>query len=270
MKIRYVVVLVMICFFIQEAEAQKGYELGGWIGTSFYYGDLNNRLAIQKPGIAGGLNYRRNFNTRISFMGSMSYGRIAADDADSPNNFEQNRNLSFASTLFDLSGVMEFNFFDYIHGSTDEYYTPYIFGGLSAFRYNPTAELNGQRYNLRNFGTEGQFTGEEYGNFSGSVIIGGGWKWDITDDWSLNAHIRYHKVFTDYLDDVSRTYPDQGFLRDLRGDLASQLSDRSLVEGLGDAGRQRGNSKDNDAFFFVGISLMRYFGNLECPKISNQ
>jgi hypothetical protein len=267
---RFLIVFAFLVFLIDASFAQKGYEIGGWLGTSFYYGDLNNRLAINKPGLAGGLNYRRNFNTRISFMTSLSYGRVGADDADSPNNFEKNRNLSFSSSIIDLSGVLEFNFFDYVHGSTDEYYTPYIFGGISAFRYNPTAKLNGQKYNLRDFGTEGQLQGDEYGSFSGSLIVGGGWKWDISDDWSLNAHIRYYKIFTDYLDDVSNTYPDKNTLADIRGNVAVQLSDRSLIEGIGEAGRQRGNSKDNDAFFFVGISLMKYFGNLECPKISER
>lgn len=270
MRHRFLVVFGLFLFLYNNGFSQKGYELGGWLGTSFYYGDLNNRLAIQKPGLAGGLNYRRNFNTRISFMTSLSYGRVGGDDANSPNNYEQNRNLSFSSSIIDLSGVLEFNFFDYIHGSKDEYYTPYIFVGLSAFRYNPTAKLNDQKYNLRDFGTEGQLTGDEYGSFSGSLIVGGGWKWDLTDDWSLNAHIRYHKIFTDYLDDVSNTFPDKTSLRDLRGDIAVQLSDRSLIEGIGEAGRQRGNNKDNDAFFFVGISLMRYFGNLECPRISER
>jgi len=98
--------------FCLSANGQKGYELGGWLGTSFYYGDLNNRLSIHKPGLAGGLNARKNFNTRVSTMLSLSYGRIGGDDAASPNTFEQNRNLSFRSDIFDLSAMLEFNFFN--------------------------------------------------------------------------------------------------------------------------------------------------------------
>ena len=164
---------------------------------------------------------------------------------------------------------MEFNFFDYIHNSSENYFTPYIFGGLSAFRYSPKAELDGVTYNLRDFGTEGQPRGSEYGSFSGSLILGGGWKWDISDSYSLNVHIRYQKVFTDYLDDVSRTYPDFGELEATRGPTAVALSDRSLMDGIGVPGRQRGNSKDNDAIVTLGISIMKYFGKLECPRISD-
>lgn len=265
-----VLLCLIFCAGFSSISAQKGYELGGWLGTSFYYGDLNNRLSIHKPGPAGGLNVRRNFNTRTAAMVSLSYARIAADDASSPNTFERNRNLSFHSNVFDLSAVMEFNFFNYVHASSDEYFTPYIFGGASIFNYSPKAELNGITYNLRDFGTEGQPRGGEYGSFSASLVLGGGWKWDITDNYSLNIHIRYQKVFTDYLDDVSRTYPDFNELEDNRGLTAVALSDRSLMDGIGVPGRQRGNSKDNDAIVMVGISIMKYFGKLECPKISDQ
>ena len=265
---------ILVCLFLiigsTVSHAQKGYELGGWLGTSFYYGDLNNRLSVQKPGIAGGLNIRRNFNTRTATMVSLSYGRIAADDSSSPNTFERSRNLSFHSNIFDLSAVFEFNFFNYVHGSSDEYFTPYIFGGASVFNYSPKAELDGITYNLRDFGTEGQPRGGEYGSFSGSIVVGGGWKWDISDNYSLNVFIRYNKVFTDYLDDVSRTYPDFRELEDNRGATAVALSDRSLMDGIGVPERQRGNSKDNDAIVMVGISIMKYFRRLECPKISEQ
>ncbi len=249
---------------------QKGYEIGGWLGTSFYYGDLNNRVSIQKPGPAGGFNFRRNYNTRTSLMASLSYGRIAADDASSPNFFERNRNLSFASHIFDISGVFEFNFFPFIHGDKVDHNTPYIFGGLSVFHFNPTTVLDGQRYALRNLGTEGQLPGDEYGSFSGSLIVGGGWKLALNDKYSINLHFRFQKTFTDYLDDVSGTYPDRNLLLDVRGPIAVALSDRSLVDGIGIPGRQRGNSKDTDSFVFFGVSLMRYIGYLECPAISDR
>ncbi len=270
MKKNISITFYSICLFLFSfcIHAQKGWEVGGWLGTSVYYGDLNNRLSIQDPGLAGGLNVRRNYNTRTSTMLSLSYMRVGANDANSPNTFERNRNLSFHSSIIDLSAVFEFNFFDYIHNSSENYFTPYIFGGVSIFRYNPKAELNGTTYNLRDFGTEGQAVGDEYGSFSGSLIVGGGWKWDISEKYSLNVHIRYHKVFTDYLDDVSRTYPDFGELEDNRGPIAVALSDRSLMDGIGIPGRQRGNSKDNDAIVTLGISIMKYFGRLECPKIS--
>ena len=51
------------------------------------------------------------------------------------------------------------------------------------------------------------------------------------------------------------------------GEIQAQLADRSLVDGIGVAGRQRGNSRDNDTYFYR-FWVMRYFGDIECPRIS--
>ena len=86
---RLLLSLVLITVFFSSINAQKGWEIGGWLGTSFYFGDLNNRLSVTQPGIAGGLNARWNFNTRISLKNSLNFGTVGASDVDSPNNFEK-------------------------------------------------------------------------------------------------------------------------------------------------------------------------------------
>jgi Domain of unknown function (DUF6089) len=260
--------MVLLCTVSTQMSSQKGTEVGGWLGTSYYFGDLNTNLRIQKPGVAAGISFRRNFDTRISVKTSFNYGRVGADDASSNNNFERNRNLSFRSSLFDWSNVIEFNFFPYEHGNRLQNRTPYFFGGFNLVKFNPTAELNGQRYNLVDFGTEGQRAGDEYNLVTGGLIIGGGIKWDIDKDFSINVEISTRFLFTDYLDDVSTTYPDKSLLLASRGATAVDLSDRSLIDGLGEQGRQRGDSKGNDRYTFFGVSVMRYFGGIECPKIS--
>ncbi len=261
---RNFLIFLLFLAFCCNLNAQKGWEAGAWIGTAVYFGDLNNRLDVTNPGIAGGLIGRFNFNTRVTAKASLSYAKVKASDSDSPNNFERQRNLDFASNIFDLSSTIEFNFFPYIHGSEDYYYTPYLMLGFSVFKYNPYTSLNDQRYNLRDHQTE--LT--RYGNFSGGLVLGGGWKVDLNDVLSINIEVSYRRLFTDYLDDVSTVYPNEAALLSQNGQIAVDLSDRSLVDGISGEGRQRGNSKDNDSYNFVGISLMRYFGRLECPKIS--
>lgn len=264
---------VILFFFVLSGStfgvlAQKGLELGGWLGTSFYHGDLNTSLKITKPGIAGGLLARYNFNHRVAVRTSLNFGIIGADDADSANNWERNRNLSFRSNLFDFTNVIEFNFFHYEHGHQTLNKTPYFFGGFNFVRYNPTAELNGQRYNLRDYGTEGQTPGSEYGLFNMGLVLGGGFKFDINRTTSVNIEVGARFLFTDYLDDVSTVFPEKSELLGTRGPIGVALSDRSLADGLGEAGRQRGDSKGNDKYTFVGISFVRYFGGITCPDIS--
>lgn len=248
--------------------AQKGYELGGWLGTSYYYGDLNTTLKIVDPGLAGGLTARYNFNHRVSARGSLSVGSVGASDADSDNHFEQNRNLQFRSIFGDLTGLLEFNFFHYEHGHPTYNKTPYFFGGINLSYYDPTAELNNVKYKLRKLGTEGQPLGQEYGTITGGLVLGGGFKFDINRKVSVNIEIGTRFLFTDYLDDVSTVFPDKGTLKDTRGEVAVQLSDRSLIDGLGAEGRQRGDSKGNDRVVMAGIGIVRYFGGITCPEIS--
>jgi len=260
--------LLLVTIITSNVNAQKGWEVGGWLGTSFYFGDLNNRLNITQPGIAGGLVARWNFDTRISLKNSFNFGRIGASDADSPNIFERSRNLNFNSNIYDFSSTVEFNFFNYVHGSSTENYTPYLLAGANVFKFNPTTELDGVKYELKDFGTEGQAVGSEYFGLSAGVVVGAGYKWDISYDLSLNIEYSYRVLFTDYVDDVSGTYPSLSELVATRNATAAALSDRSSID-LGQQGTQRGNSKDNDTYNFFGISLMKYFGRLECPKISN-
>ena len=261
-------ILVLTIGMFSGGSAQKGYEVGGWLGASYYFGDLNTNFRLNKPGLAFGAVARKNFNHRISLRTSLNFGRVRAYDADSENNFEKNRNLSFRANTFDWTNVLEFNFFHYEHGHHTYNKTPYFFGGFNVFHYNPTAELDGTRYSLRQMGTEGQTQGQEYNSISGGFVLGGGFKFDINKHISVNIEASTRFLFTDYLDDVSTVYPDKQTLNDTRGPIAAALSDRSLVDGLGTQGRQRGDTKGKDKYAFVGVSVVRYFGGIECPEVS--
>ena len=264
----YFFFFIVISLYSEDLKSQDGFELGGWIGISNYFGDLNTNFNLSKPGLSAGINYRLLFNDRLAYKASLNYGSVRADDKNSSNPFEHERNLSFKSPIFDLTNQFEFNFMPYKHGTSTDYFTPYILIGLNIFYYNPTAELDGKKYNLREYGTEGQALGEEYFQFSSGFVTGGGIKWDINHKLSINIEASYRFIFTDYLDDVSTTYPNIGELKSLRGEAGVSLSDRSGIQGFATQGKQRGNSRDKDKFSFVGVSLMYYFGQLDCPEVN--
>lgn len=257
-------------------QAQQGFEVGGWLGGAFYFGDLNTQYDLTHPGQAGGLIVRYNFNHRLCTKLGANYGFIRADDAYSDNAFERRRNINFRSHIGDLSAQFEFNFFPYIHGSRDYFYTPFLFVGGSLFTYDPYAIYNGEKTPpLRDLGTEGQFIGEEYSLYQRALNYGGGLKFDITPEWSFNLIFSFRKVFTDYLDDVSGVYPDMSEVSGNRpefSEIAVLASDPSLPdeEGvkLGMEGRQRGDGTNRDSYNFLQLGLVYYFGNLKCPAIS--
>ena len=248
--------------------AQQGWELGGLLGVSHYYGDLNTSFNLKDPGIAAMAIGRYNFNNRLALRFGVNYGSVSADDANSENSFEKARNLNFKSNLLDGMAAFEFNFLPYIHGSKDQFYTPYLFAGFAVYSFNPTTEFNGETIELRDMGTEGQFRGEEYYSMQGALAYGGGLKIDLTPEWSINIEASARKLFNDYLDDVSGVYPDMEDLEALRGEIAVSLSDRSLDGTIGEIGRQRGNSRDNDTVLYLGVGLVYYFGDIRCPTIS--
>ena len=200
-------------------------------------------------------------------FGKLNAGQISASDADSKNLYELRRNLSFRSLVADGTLQFEFNFLPYVHGHREYYYTPYVFLGPSMFYYNPQAELNGEWYDLRDQGTEGQFRGEEYNTTQGAIAYGIGFKCDLSYRWSLNIELSGRRLFTDYIDDVSGTYADPRDIRSQRGDLAARLADRSEEPQIGLPGRQRGNGKSNDTYALLGVGIQYYFGYIRCPSL---
>lgn len=267
---KYSLSIIVILVTIFVSNAQRGWEVGGGAGVSYYFGDLNTRFNLSKPGLSLGISGRYNFNSRICLKFSGTFGQVSADDANSSNVYEKRRNLNFKSNIWDGTAQCEFNFLPYIHGSKDNFFTPYVLAGFSVFKFNPKGRLNGSWYELASLGTEGQFRGEEYYTTQAGLTYGAGFKVDLNADWSMNIEFSGRKLYTDYLDDVSTVYPNNHDLERSKGKLAAELSDPSLLgpDGLklGIEGRQRGNSNTKDTYVFVGVSFMYYFSSLECPK----
>lgn len=271
MKFKFIFpILVFVLLFSEKSTAQRGWEAGGWLGTSTYFGDLNTDWRLNRLGLAAGAFGRYNFNDRVCLKLGGNYANISADDADSKNVFEQRRNLSFKTLLIDGAATFEFNFLPYIHGHRDYFYTPYMFAGFAGFYSNPKTKYEGKWEELRPLGTEGQFRGDEYNTIQGAFAYGLGLKMDINYRLSFNVDFSLRNVWTDYLDDVSGVYPDLEDLRALRGDLALALSDRSVEPKIGQAGRQRGNGKKNDMYAIAGVSLVWYFGDIRCPSVTRK
>ncbi len=250
----------------------KGLEAGLWGGTAFYLGDLNTEFRFNRPNLAGGVALRYNFNHRLAARGSFNVGRVEARDSDSQNTFELERNLSFYSNVYDLTGQFEFNFLPYYHGSPEYFFTPYGFVGFSVFGFNPKALApGGQTIILQPLGTEGQPQGKEYSQVSAALAYGVGIRWDLSYELSMDVSLSMRNTLTDYLDDVSTSYPDLERLRQTRGDLSYVMSDRSLRTSAGEkierSGTQRGDDSLNDHYLFLGVGINYYFGDVLCPKV---
>src|SRR4029079_7997167 len=102
-------------------------------------------------------------------------------------------------------------------------FSPYLFAGLSLFHFNPySKDALGNDVNLRSLSTEGQNLPEYpdrkmYSLNQISIPFGGGIHFAVTENITLGYEIRMHKTFTDYLDDVSKSYVDKAPLLRERG-----------------------------------------------------
>lgn len=236
-------------------------EVGLFGGVSYYIGDLNPAKHFLSSKPAYGVVARVNLNPRWSFTLNGYRGTVTGDDYVSNTN--TSRGLQFESEILDISAVAEFNFFEYITGSKRDVFTPYIFGGIGYFHFNP--ESAGVK--LRDIGTEGQQAGFEdrkpYNLHSVSIPFGIGFKYSISRRFGLTAFWGMRKTFTDYLDDVSRTYYLNGAQID-PDNSAQVLSDPTFQH---QPYMERGNPTTNDWFNFSGVTLtykFNLFGKRKC------
>jgi opacity protein-like surface antigen len=263
-------IIAIACLGNYFATAQQGWEVGGGIGVSHYFGDLNTSNRLNAPHLAASVVGRYNFNNRLCVKASANIATVSAADKNSKNTYERQRNLDFKSRIFDGSVQFEFNFLPYTHGSNNDFFTPYALAGFSIFKFNPTTQYQGKTVQLRSLGTEGQFLNSEYFGTASAFLYGGGIKVDVTDKWSVNVELAMRQTFTDYLDDVSGVYPNMKELKKTHGQLAVDLSDRSIPNAdgskLGTRGLQRGNSQNNDSYGLLTVGMVYYFGDLKCPE----
>jgi hypothetical protein len=74
----------------------------------------------------------------------------------------------------------------------------------------------------------------------------------------LILDLGFRKAFTDYLDDVSTVYADPQLIGNDKGNIAQELSNRSLTPKK--VGDERGNSEKTDSYHILSIKFEYIFG----------
>lgn len=268
--------LLAPCLSSGQSGARNKVEFGFWGGSSHYLGDIRAAYKEQPKLVRPvlGAYYRHNFDTRWAWRLNFGTGWITSADSLSSNQHERLRNLSFRNRITEVSTDLEFNFFKYVLGHPRYNFTPYLFVGVGVFFHNPQAELNGEWFDLQPLGTEGQnFTGDSglrpYKLYQVCVPFGGGLKWSMSNHLTIGLEVGYRATYTDYLDDISTQYYSIEVLETGPDGLnAAALADRSIeltTVPIGEEGRQRGDSRETDAYIFSGISISYTFRKFVCP-----
>lgn len=249
------------------AFGQRTFSVSGGLGTSYYYGDLTDGFtnSLVRPAISISGNYY--VTPTLSFRAGITAGAFGAADSMSGDEGRQVRDLHFRSPIGEVSGVLMYEFIrDKYFGipwqRRKKAFSPYAFGGIALFAFNPRAQLDGRWYALQPLGTEGQFIPDgdypdPYSRVSVALPFGGGVSVRITPEIGLNFEIGYRMTFTDYLDDVSTNYPDFDALRQTNGPVAVDLSASPHFSTR--PGAKRGNPGVDDSYFFTMVSATYYF-----------
>jgi opacity protein-like surface antigen len=279
MKKLFFVVLLAITVNITNAQyesiVQQG-EIGLSVGAGHYFGDLNTQARINRPKLAVGAFFRKQFGNYIAMRVSAHYTQLGYSDIYSTDNdYQRRRNLSFNSNIFELAVQGDFNFFKFLPGDPYHSFTPYVTIGAGVFSYDPYAYLNKQKIFLRSLATEGQGLAaypdrKPYNTMAFAFPLGVGVKYAINDRINIGAEITHRFTTTDYLDDVSTTYVGAdkfALLPDGSPSQARLLQDRSYETGeiIGIEGRQRGFSKQRDQYMIAEVFVSFNITSYRCP-----
>lgn len=278
--------ILLLCLLLPTfALAQRHHEMGIFGGTSSYYGDLQQNLFPSEGyRAAGGLTYKYFMHPNVGLRFGATYASLYGADSNSKVPAIKNRNLNFQTNLIEFHGGLEVNM---IPVDIDEFkFSPYLFAGLALFYYNPyTLGANDEKIYLRPLSTEGQgmkqYPGRRmYSLVNVGVPLGAGLKVFVGKTVMLSTEIGFRYTFTDYLDDVSKTYVNMDTLFRYKGKQSVDLSFRNKELPNWDGNYPndqfvRGDNMKKDWYWFAGINVAIYFeafGNTErykktrCPR----
>jgi opacity protein-like surface antigen len=275
MKKFFIILLLPFAFCIQaraQSEAILEGEYGFTLGAAHYFGDLNNRAAVNRPKIALGGFFRKQFGNYTALRITAHFAQLGYSDQYSQNDFQRRRNLSFNTNIFEFAVRGDFNFFKYVPTDPDHSFTPYATLGVGVFSYDPYAYYNGDKVYLRPLNTEGEtfYPGRKaYGTMAICIPIGFGVKYAVTDNVNISLEIAHRFTTTDYIDDVSKTYVGIDKFTSPNGtpSIAAILQDRSFETGvpIGVEGRQRGFSKQKDQYAIIEFGISFNIISYRCP-----
>lgn len=250
--------IVLICTISFSLWGQSA-ELGFNAGFSLYNGDLSPKdnldyLKMVHP--AGGIFLRVNTITPISVRLGANFGTISGDDE---NSAFPSRQLNFRSRISELYFVGEWNIFEWYPGGGYTGLSPYLFGGINLYYFNPEANFENQWVDLQTLGTEGQGLDgypEKYDLAQMAIPMGVGLKIKLPGRWQIGLEVGARKLFTDYLDDVSDQIIVYEDVLNGNGPLAAQLSNPGFDPDTMplQTSYSRGKSA-NDWYYIGGITF---------------
>lgn len=221
-----ILITAFLMLLFGQLHAQT-YEIGVFAGGANFIGDVGRTDYIYPSAWAIGGIAKWNRSKRYAWRGTLYYGQMVIDDSKSGMGSREQRGYSFKNSVKEASLGLEFNFLEYNLHKLGPAFTPYLYTGLTYFRYN---------YHYWDAGLL-QTLDQEEGSFAIPMTLG--FKARINQYLILGGEIGARYTFTDNLDGSN---PDGSNFEEFRF----------------------GNIISKDWYVFSGITLTYTFGRKPC------
>lgn len=224
---RPLIVILVLMLFPNMALTQI-YEVGIFAGGSNVIGDVGPTNYINPNAMAIGIIGKWNRSPRHSFRASIIYTKLEGADANSSDPRRKERDFSFSTNGFEISGGLEFTFLDFDLHESSLRVTPYLYTGITALTHD-------NYY----FSSTGEYIDEGTSSWAFGIPMVIGVKSNISRHFILAAEIGVRYAFSDEID--------------------GSIADGSSGESAG-----FGNTNSNDWYTFTGLTLTYTFGRKPC------
>ncbi|SDM74865.1 type IX secretion system protein PorG [Kriegella aquimaris] len=221
-----IAILIFSCFTMSA----QTYEIGLFVGGANNIGDVGRTNFILPSDLAFGGLFKWNKSQRYAWRASMIYGKFTADDSKSSISSRKQRGYAMDNSILEMSAGIEFNFVEYNLHKLGPAFTPYLYTGVTYFRYD---------YNYFDAGVFRQLNQRD-GSFAIPMTVGA--KMRLNQFLILGAEIGARYTFTDNLD---ASNPEK-----------SNVNDQLDVAF--------GNIFSDDWYVFSGVTLTYTFGRKPC------
>lgn len=223
MKKFLVLMLVLVCTHVSA----QMYEIGAFAGGANNIGDVGRTNFILPSNIAFGGLFKWNKSKRYAWRASAIYGKFKADDSKSNMTSRQQRGYVVDNSILEVSAGLEFNFIEYNLHKLGPAYTPYLYTGVTYFRYDYNYINAGQLINAN----------QRDGSFAIPMTVG--FKMRLNQYLIAGAEVGARYTFTDNLD-------------------ASNPAGSNFEQF------KFGNIFSDDWYVFSGVTLTYTFGRVPC------
>ena len=189
-----------------ETPQKSRFEFGIYTGLAIFNGTISqSSLFSNDKNLFNGLNINYTIYSNLSASMTIASFKLSNSDANSNNNEQQARGMSFVTSMLGISTSVNYDFVDNRLYTKARKFRPSIGIGLDVNSFSPSGTYNGVEYKLQPLGTGGQLidsTKKAYSSLALGYFFNFKIKYQINRLNSVGLHMSIHKSMSDYLDDV--------------------------------------------------------------------